>query len=767
MSSVADFATELHLTYVIKIHGRVQGVGFRPFVARVAMEMGLQGEVYNHGSAVRILLQCAPEKLPLFIAELKKRLPALAKISRIEHLEEKRPVHYQNFCISASRNSINIDADIQDYAVCTACLDEFNDPDDRRYRYPLISCTECGPRYAILERFPIDRANTSYRHFQPCEQCEQEYHDPKSRRFHAQNIACPKCGPHITLSHSILLAESVDDIVATCNRILIQGGIIAIKGMGGYRLCCDAENTGAIERLRRFKNRPHKPFALMLPQDHELKTVHHHVWADEEDSHLLMTNARPAVLLARKPNSKLANNIAPGMRHLGIFLPSTAFEHLLLRTFGRPIVATSGNRRGEPIIADEELAKQRLSTVTDAFIHHDLTLQHGLDDSILVGNVFTRFFIRRGRATSPTHYTLPHRLPVPVIALGGESKNTITLAWDNHAVNSQHLGGMSDLDGWRNALHCATRLQRLYGVSARLFLCDAHPLYTAHQWLKKKGLPFETVLHHHAHASALTLEHKIQEPLLVFTWDGTGYGENGELWGGEAFYGKAGNWKRVCRIKPLRLPGGQQAIKDVWRCAASMAWHSDITYSPNNDTRDIVRRMWTQRINSPTTSSMGRLFDGAAAALDLLSSSSYDGQAPMMLEAMSNPSITDALRLPLVVTQDQILEIDWRPLVPLLLDQEENPYYRASVFHNSLAASIAEVTRRLAQNFVFESVGLTGGVFQNRILRENVSNRLLDLNLEVYTSRHIPANDAGLSLGQVTEYAAQYQAKLKGRTNDE
>ncbi len=508
----------------LRITGLVQGVGFRPFIYRLANKNKLLGNIKNCASHVDILVQGDREKIENFLNDIYQKNPPLASIKTIVKKEIEVNSDINSFVIEKSicYKDVYV-SNIKDYALCNFCLAEFNDPNNRRFRYSFISCTHCGPRYSILRKFPLDRKNTSFSKFALCKQCRDEYKDVGNRRFHAQNISCPACGPKLSLtmySHAECGSERLteEEIIHHCANQLLTGEIVCIKGVGGYRLYCDAMSEAAVSKLRDLKQRPDKPFAVIYPYSNDLCLLKSDLLFSDESRVFLKKATRSIVLIPQKQTSTLAKNIAPKLNMIGAMLPATGLEYLLLNRVNRPLVATSANLSGGHIIVEAEVAEERMSQIASVFIHHNLDIQHGLDDSvfnaILSNNIVP---IRLGRAYAPHEYKLPFVLDKPILAFGAQIKNTITLAWQDRAITSQHLGDMSDFESWKRSLAQVEIFQQIFNIDVRRYLVDKHPAYTANQWVKNSNVIYTEILHHHAHASALFFEHRHMEPLLVFT----------------------------------------------------------------------------------------------------------------------------------------------------------------------------------------------------------------------------------------------------------
>jgi hydrogenase maturation protein HypF len=626
------------------------------------------------------------------------------------------------------------------------------DPRDRRYRYPFINCTQCGPRYTLICALPYDRANTAMAGFPLCAHCIAEYTDPLDRRFHAEPVACPDCGPQLEFrSHESALDG--EDALAACVCALKLGKVVAVKGIGGYHLMCDAANPAAVFTLRERKRRPHKPLAVMFPYDPNLAEVHRAAHLDATHRAALLAPMRPIVLLRKRERSSLAPGVAPECGEVGAMLPYSPLHHLLLEDFGAPLVATSANPSGEPVLTDNEAVEARLGQVADAFLHHNRPIVRPADDPvcrIILGRARP---MRLGRGNTPLDIDLPFHLPRPVLALGGHLKNTVALGWERRAVVSPHLGDMDAPRSLELLERIAADLQALYGVRAETVVCDAHPGYATTRLAARWGLPVTKVFHHRAHASALAGEFAMSGDWLVFTWDGAGLGEDGTLWGGEALLGHPGAWQRVASLRPFALPGGERAAREPWRSALSLCWETGTSWDacPQEDV-DIVRHAWERELNCPRTSSVGRLFDAAAALLGLATRTSFEAQAPMALEAACSGAGA-VVPLPLAHC-DGLWVSDWQPLLDLLRDTRLSTGERAAAFHATLANVILDQAHVVRAAYRVSRIGLTGGVFQNRVLCERVARLAREDGFDVYIPERIPCNDAGLSFGQLVETGA-------------
>lgn len=735
-----------------RLAGHVQGVGYRPFVYRLAQALGVRGWVRNETGTVLVHGEANPDVLARFGRDLVAAAPAIAA-PRVAAEEAVALEHCTGFVIQDSRADPEADIHLPpDYHTCADCRRELGDPADRRYRYPFINCTQCGPRYTLIAALPYDRASTSMAGFPLCPECAAEYRDPRDRRFHAEPVACPACGPRLTWVGDGDPGEPLAAAVTTLNA----GGIVAVKGVGGYHLLCAARDPAAVARLRARKPRPHKPLAVMFPEtgDDGLAAVRPSARVDAASGDLLRSPRRPIVLLPRRADCPLAPDIAPGLAEIGAMLPYSPLHHLLLEDVGAPLVATSGNVSGEPVLTDPGEAERRLARVADGFLHHDRPILRPADDSVFRPLSGQPRPLRLGRGTAPLELELPAPVPRPLVAVGAHMKNTVALAWGRRVVLSPHIGDMGTPRSLQVFEQVVADLQAIYGVTAEALACDAHPGYTTRRWAEARGLPLTRVFHHHAHAAALTLEHPGAGDWLVFAWDGVGYGEDGTLWGGEALWGRPGAWERVGRLRPFRLPGGDRAARQPWRSALALAWESGQPWLGAPTDTALLRAAWDRGLNAPLTTAAGRLFDAAAALTGLCLEASFEGQGPMLLEAAWAAWAPAAAPEVPVTRRQGLWEIDWAPLVPPLQDPALPVAVRSALFHGALAEAIARLAGAVSGERPVDRVGLTGGVFQNRVLTEQASAALAARGFPVRIHRRTPPNDAAIALGQVVEVSA-------------
>ncbi len=757
----------------LRIRGTVQGVGFRPTVWRLAQRLGLRGRVWNDAEGVVVELWGEAAQRRRFLRSLHQELPPLARIEGIENtpLTGEPP---DGFAIVASREGEVHTGVPADAATCSHCLREIFDPRDRRHRYPFTNCTHCGPRFSIVRAIPYDRANTSMAVFPMCPRCRAEYEDPADRRFHAQPNACPDCGPRLWLEQAGG-APLPGDPLAEAVRILKQGGILAVKGIGGFHLACDAGNEQAVAELRRRKNRYRKPFAL-LARDLEMMGRHARLEPGAEEP--LRSSAAP-ILLLPKAGEPLAPSLAPGQHNLGFLLPYTPLHHLLMAQLERPLVLTSGNRSEEPQCIGNDEARQRLAGIADAFLLHDREILTRLDDSVARVMAGRPRLLRRARGYAPEPLPLPAgfgRTP-RVLALGAELKSTFCLLDRGRAILSQHLGDLAEARTWREYRRMLQHYRDLFRFTPELVAVDLHPDYLATRFgqelAAELGVPLVEVQHHHAHLLATLAEQghgREQGPVLGVALDGLGLGDDGSLWGGEFLLADYRGYQRLAALPAVPMPGGEQAVREPWRntfahLEQALGWErvkrafGDLELVRWLEQRPLeaLRQMMARGLNAPPASSAGRLFDAVAAALDVCRESApYEGAAAMELEALAAPRMEEAAEAgyPLEISNGVA---GYRPLWNALLQDLARgtpaPVIAAR-FHAGFGRAVADTAIGLCRSRGLERVALGGGVFQNRLLLEAVVERLERAGLEVLVPARVPMNDGGVSLGQALAAAA-------------
>jgi hydrogenase maturation protein HypF len=738
----------------ISIEGVVQGVGFRPFVFQLARRFEVAGSVRNDGHGVTIEAEAPAGQLAAFVAALQAEPPPLAAITAVVATE--LPVTgSRGFVILTSRADQAARVEIPaDSATCADCLQELLDPADRRHRYPFINCTNCGPRFTIVTGIPYDRPLTTMAGFSMCPACLAEYHDPASRRFHAQPNACAACGPQLTLLDGHGQVQPGEPLAQTL-RLLRDGAIVAVKGLGGYHLVADAANGLTLRELRRRKQRDEKPFAVMAG---DCEAIRQFAALSAAEERLLTGVERPIVLLAKATPWLLAEEVAPGNRNVGVMLPYTPLQHLLLERDFLALVMTSANRRDEPIAFRDSEALQQLAGIADAFLLNDRPIQTRADDSVARVSRERALLLRRSRGYVPRAVALPAAQP-PLLAVGAELKSTICLTRGDRAFLSQHLGDLQNPTVYA-AFHSAIgQLREILGTLPQAVAHDLHPDYLATRYaLEESGLPTIAVQHHHAHLASCLAEHGQTQPALGVIFDGLGYGSDGTLWGGEFLLGDLQHCERVGHFRYTPLPGGDLAARQPWRMALShlVAAYGDalpelpcLAAVPAEQLA-LVRQALVRGVNAPPASSCGRLFDAVAALLGVRSLASFEGQAAMELEMLADPAVTAPYPFGLKLTEG-LLVFDPRPLVRALVEAHakgEAAAVCAGRFHVTLAELVRQVCLVVRARHGINTVVLSGGVFQNALLTGLVQERLHRAGFSVLTHALVPPNDGGIALGQ-------------------
>ena len=740
----------------VHVQGIVQGVGFRPFIYQLAHRNRLKGYVANTPKGVEIEVEGGREALHHFLQELPKTAPPLATITQIDS-EELPAAHYSTFEIRSSEEGQERAALISpDTATCSDCLRELFDQHDRRYLYPFINCTNCGPRYTIINDIPYDRPKTSMAAFTMCNECSREYYDPMDRRFHAQPNACWACGPHVWLADGEGKDLGIKEPISEAASLLSQGAILAVKGLGGFHLAVDATQREAVKRLRLRKGREEKPLALMSSSLEQIET---YAFLGEDERQLLISAKRPIVIVPKRPSDIIAPEVAPRNRSFGVMLPYTPLHHLLLSHPFVALVMTSGNMSEEPIAIDNQEAVKRLGTIADYFLFHDRDIILRSDDSVLRIAGGRPRQIRRSRGYVPVPIFLRKSVPT-VLALGGELKSTICLTTENRAFVGQHIGDLENLETLEFLEQSVDHLQRILELRPRLLVHDLHPDYLTTQLAEaQEEFPTLAVQHHHAHVVSCMAEHGLQSTVLGLTLDGTGYGEDGTVWGGEILLADEKSYERVAHFEYVPMPGGAKAIKEPWRMAVAYLWatfgeeifQDDLLSLRNWDCNqiEVLLQMMQRKVNSPLTSSCGRLFDGVAAIIGLRDRIAYEGQAAIELEQCLKPT-TERYQYELREVGGKLLlspTTIFRQVYEDTVSGVEPPVISGK-FHQTMVEMFAEASLHLCKHHGINRIVCSGGVFQNVFLLENLEVRLGDLGLEVYTPELIPANDACISLGQ-------------------
>ena len=713
----------------ITLRGAVQGVGFRPFVYRLATEMALTGWVLNSSSGLVVEVEGLPDQLTLFERRLEGERPKASVVTIRE--SAWIPVEGSTcFEIHASHadqgKSVNV---LPDLATCEDCRNELLDPANRRFQYPFTNCTNCGPRYTIVVDIPYDRPNTTMKDFVLCPQCREEYENPANRRFHAQPNACPICGPQL------------EGTISETAQALLRGEIVGLKGIGGFQLLVDARQPAAVARLRQRKRREEKPFALMMPS---LAIAREYCEISPAEQQLLESLAAPIVLLRPKARTDIAANVAHCSPNLGVMLPYSPLHHLLMKECPFPLIATSGNLSDEPIAISNEEAASRLKNIADHFLMHNRPIVRACDDSVVRLTRGRAGILRRARGYAPLGILVGRDLP-PVLAVGGHLKNTVAIAVGRDVFLSQHIGDLETFEARQAFERAIADLCRLYSFKPEAVVCDLHPDYASTHWAESSGLPVIRVQHHQAHVAACAAENHVEGPYLGISWDGTGYGLDGAIWGGEFFRVQGKRYERVAHLRPFGLPGGDAAVRQGWRSAASLMYEvlgKEQVFLESKGTAVSEARivyMLDRGVNVVPTTSVGRLFDAVASIVGVARENRFEGHAAMLLENEIGTLRTEEAY--------PLSSGDWAPLVSGVTQDSRAgvPVSRiAARFHNALVNWIVEVAEQVKE----KQIVLSGGVFQNRYLTERAAAVLESRGFVVYTHRQVPPNDGGIALGQ-------------------
>ncbi len=747
----------------IHINGIVQGVGFRPFIYRIANQCHLTGFVNNNSEGVLIEAQGLPQSLKKLNELIEKQAPPLAKINQIKS-HEIPPKNETSFRIIKTENTAPASTFIApDVCVCDDCLEEMNDPQDRRYHYPFINCTNCGPRYTIVESIPYDRPFTSMRVFPMCADCEKEYHNPTDRRFHAQPNACPKCGPQLFLWDGAGKTPGLDDPLAGAVKFLKKGKIVAIRGLGGFHLAVDAFNENAVKELRKRKGRQGKPFALMAPTVESIKKYCH---VSQGEAHALKHHTRPIVLLQAKGTVPVLKAIAPGNNFLGFMLPYAPLHFLLMENFDA-LIMTSANFTDEPIVIKNEEAVERLHEIADYFLVHNREIVQRCDDSIIRVVDNRPRLIRRSRGFVPEPLFLEVTTGKNILAVGAELKNTIALSRADAVFFSPHIGDLDNPAAYNFFEESITHLSGILQISPAVVACDLHPEYLSTKWAKKQGLPVVEIQHHHAHLAAVMAENKISAPTIGLILDGTGFGPDGTIWGGEVLIGDFNGFERFAWLEPVAMPGSSAAIKQPWRMALSYLFSAfgaeaanlDLPLIKNRPVQemDLIEKMILKNINSPLTSSCGRLFDTVSAILGVCTEVTFEAEAAIQLEMALDKKVTGVY----VFDGRSSGIISVKNIIKNIVEDFQNGLNVPTIsakFHNTLAMIFARVAETAREKTGINRVALSGGVYQNIYFFNTLSALLVKNGFDVLTHSQVPANDGGLALGQIAIANAALQA---------
>ena len=736
----------------LEISGIVQGVGFRPFIYQLALKNFLKGFVLNNGKGVVLEIEGESSNIERFLSTLELMPPTLSRIDTIVS-QEIDIENTQIFSIIESTNTNAITMVSPDISMCDDCKNEMNDPNDRRYKYPFINCTNCGPRYTIINSLPYDRKHTSMEKFEMCSECREEYENPLNRRFHAQPISCYNCGPKLVFSHlnTDEIAKDknlVDSLVSYIN----DGKTVALKGIGGFHLICDATNKNAVAELRLNKRRPTKPLAVMFKDINEIKEE---CSLSKKDEELILSKERPIVIVSKKKNSSLSPSIAPNIDRLGVFLPYTPLHELLLNRLNIPLVATSANLSGEPIIRDEKELFEKLPLVVQDALNNDREILNACDDSVAFNIADETIILRLSRGYAPKSFYTDKTNSKKILALGANQKSTITLAFDSHIILSPHIGDLNSLGAFEYFLRTLETFKRFYDFEPDVIVCDMHPKYETTAWAKAyvsqhDHIELVEVQHHYAHALACMAEYELDEEVLAFCLDGTGYGDDSTLWGGEVLKLTPKTYERTHHLQNFKLLGGEKAVKEPRRVALALLFEcfsyeeirevdNDLVNSFNQKELHNYYLMYEKGLNSPHSSSIGRLFDGIYALIGYLQDLAYEGESGLILERDAleyscDESYTYKINNGVIEFKDMLVEIL----------KEEDKTQIASKFINTLTQIILEISKKYSELPVI----LSGGVFQNKTLLEKVIKAFKENDIKYYIQNQTPINDGGISFGQ-------------------
>jgi hydrogenase maturation protein HypF len=740
----------------LSVKGIVQGVGFRPFVYQLATTLALNGQVANTSKGVTILIEGSLDGIESFIKRLTTQSPPLAHITHVA-VESLPPAGYTDFSISHSRKDSQRQTLISpDVSICDDCKNELFDTGDRRYGYPFINCTNCGPRYTIIDDIPYDRPKTSMRHFRMCQACQTEYDDPLNRRFHAQPNACPVCGPQVLLLDRQKKTIESKNPIETTISLLKAGHIVAVKGLGGFHLVVDAENEAAVQTLRQRKHREEKPLAVM---SRDIDTIRQYGQVSLEDEALLQSQQRPIVLLEKKKAFALAAGVSPRNHTVGVMLPYTPLHYLLVKDHFTALVMTSGNLSEEPIAIDNTDAMERLQNIADYFLIHDRDIYLRSDDSVVRIVDHKHRFLRRSRGYVPVPVFLKSPLK-PILACGAELKNTVCLTRDEHAFLSQHIGDLENLATYDFFEKTIVHLKRILSIEPEIIAHDLHPDYLSTRYaMEQNHLERIEVQHHHAHIVSCMAENHVAEPVIGLSFDGTGYGSDGSLWGGEVLIAYLDRFERAAYLAQSAMPGGAAAIKEPWRMAVSYLYgvfgkdlfnrRLPFLESLNESKCNIIVEMIEKDVNSPKTSSLGRLFDGVAAMMGIRNHVAFEGQAAMELEMLADASIHDVYEY--TWSSEDTVQMDPRPIISgVVVDIEKGvaPSVISGKFHATLLAMFTDLCGIIRKKTGLSQVALSGGCFQNALLLSGLARSLHDRGFHVLTHEKVPTNDGGIALGQ-------------------
>ncbi len=736
-------------TYKIRVKGIVQGVGFRPFVFNLASKYSINGWVNNDEKGVNILLYSSKDNIENFLTELKENPPPLSKIDSIEIEELNSKNIYTKFEIKKSETSNNKSTIISpDMAVCQDCIDDINDESNFRADYALTNCTNCGPRYSIIKTVPYDRCNTSMAEFILCEACKKEYEDPTNRRYHAQPVACEKCGPQVKLydKNNKEISSSLEAIKEVAS-LINNGKLVAIKGLGGFHLVCDGTNEEAVNSLRQRKNRPSKPFAVMFKS---IEQIMKYTSLTKKEEELLNSKEKPIVLLKKQTKSSLSNSVAPNINRLGCFIAYTPLHHLLFRFLHNPIVATSANLKDEPIIRFKDEVLEKLGNVVDFVLDFNRDIVNACDDSVIqvVNDEISK--LRNARGYAPTSLKLEKKVSKKILALGANQKSTIALAFEDNLILSPHIGDLNSIESMEYFTRTIETFKNFYDFEPDIIVCDKHPNYESSKWAKNLDKELIFVQHHYAHILSTMAEYKLKEKVLGFAFDGTGYGDDGNIWGGEVFICNNKSYERAYHLKYFKLLGGEKAVKEPKRVALSLLFEkfsleeilsleTSVIKQFSEQEIKMLHMVWTKGLNTPLTSSMGRVFDAVASLANLIHIQSFEGETGLTIEQNYDERIIDSFDFEVIEK-----EIDLSLMIKQILEEKDIKTI-CSKFINTLVEIILFISKKHKEL----PVVLSGGVFQNKTLLELVCKKLKNEKIKYFYSKEVPLNDGGISIGQI------------------
>lgn len=741
-------------SFFIQVKGVVQGVGFRPFIYNLALRYNIKGWVNNDDKGVNILIYSSLENCQIFLEELKKNPPKLSHVTDIKIEEIISKEEYKTFEIKQSQTSNNKSTIISpDMGICDDCIKDINDMSNFRYNYSLTNCTNCGPRYSIIKTVPYDRVNTSMASFELCEDCKNEYENPTNRRYHAQPVACGKCGPNVTLynkNNEVLFSgiKAIEEVAELINK----GSIVAIKGIGGFHLICDAKNSKTIEELRIRKNRLNKPFAVMFK---DIKDIKNYTILTSKEEEVLNSKNKPIVLVKKREDSKLSQLIAPNINHIGCFIAYTPLHHLLFRYLNNPIVATSANLKGEPIIISKDEILGKLSNIVDFVLDYNREILNASDDSVIqiVKNDITK--IRNARGYAPTALNFENKSKKKILSLGANQKSTISIYFENNLILSPYIADLNSLKSMEYFERTIETFKRFYDFEPELIVCDKHPNYESTKFaLKLKeinpNIELIQIQHHYAHVLSVMAEYKLDKDVLAFIFDGTGYGDDGNIWGGEVFVASKKEYKRVNHFKYFRLLGGEKAVLEPKRVALSLLFDTfsldeiltleiPCVKAFKESEIKMLYTMWQKALNSPLTSSVGRLFDALASFADISHIQSYEGETGLLIEQNYDKTITQSYAYEIIENR-----IDLTPMIKEIVLEKDKKQI-CSKFINTLVQIILDISN-LHKDL---PIVLGGGVFQNKTVLEILIDKFQEQGREFYFNKTIPLNDGGISVGQI------------------